>query len=286
MIQDIAPHRYSVDYHPTEPKDTDPVLIIHQGHFYVHEDERYFTFKELSSLISAKDVRFLFTIDNIPHFTLKDAKTILPADLSENKDANPVFENALILPLSKVRSLKDDVKVFTAFTASHLESWYRANAFCGRCGSPTVDGTDERKVVCTKCGNMIYPRINPAVIAAVYDGDKLLMTRYANRPVNWLVLVAGFMEIGESAEDTVAREVLEETGVHVKNIRYFGSQPWGIPGNLTLGYIAELDGSAEVTVDTSELSEAVWVPRSEIGEEREHFSITQAMIQAFRRGEF
>ena len=80
------------------------------------------------------------------------------------------------------------------------------------------------------------------------------MTKYANRVVTWYVLVAGFIEVGETAEDTVRREVMEETGVKVKNIRYFHSQPWGVPGNLTLGFTAELDGSDQITVDTGELA--------------------------------
>ena len=107
------------------------------------------------------------------------------------------------------------------------------------------------------------------------------MTKYANRPVTWFVLIAGFVEIGETVEDTVRREVMEETGVKVKNIRYFDSQPWGVPGNLTLGFTAELDGSDEITVDRQELSEACWFEREKVPVPDDEVSITSALIHAF-----
>ena len=105
------------------------------------------------------------------------------------------------------------------------------------------------------------------------------MTKYANRVVTWYVLVAGFIEVGETAEDTVRREVMEETGVKVKNIRYFHSQPWGVPGNLTLGFTAELDGSDQITVDTGELAEARWFEREEVPVPDDSVSITAALIR-------
>ena len=141
-------------------------------------------------------------------------------------------------------------------------------------------------MVCPDCHAEVFPRINPAVIAAVHDGDRLLMTKYAGRPVSWFVLVAGFVEIGETAEDTVRREVMEETGIKVKNIRYFGSQPWGVPGNLTLGFTAELDGSDKITLDTGELAEGRWFHREEVPVPDDDVSITAAMIRAFVNHEF
>ena len=121
-------------------------------------------------------------------------------------------------------------------------------------------------------------------ISAVTDGDRLLMTRYADRPVTWFVLVAGFVEIGEAAEETVRREVLEETGLRVKNVRYFGSQPWGCAGNLTLGYWAELDGDDAVTLEERELAEARWFDRTEVPVMDDNTSLTSAMVRAFAEG--
>ena len=133
----------------------------------------------------------------------------------------------------------------------------------------------------------MYPRINPAVIVAVHDGDRLLMTRYARRPIPWFVLLAGFIEVGETAEQGVAREVREEVGIQVKHIRYYGSQPWGMSGNLTLAYTAELDGGDRLTVDRTELAEARWFFRDQVPIRKEdRVSITQDMVRAFAAGRF
>lgn len=91
---------------------------------------------------------------------------------------------------------------------------------------------------CPKCGNLIYPKIAPAVIVAVTRGDQILMTRYQGRDYKGYALIAGFTEIGETAEDTVRREVMEEVGLQVKDLRYYGSQPWGADANLLLGFLA------------------------------------------------
>ncbi len=285
MIQDIAPSRFSVVYDPVMPSAQSPVVFFIGGSLYMHADASFIRFGETAALLQETEVRFLFTIDETAYFMPRFATLLSDSPNAAAKLAG-LIPDAKPYNVRQIRDLADPVSVFAAYTAFHLIEWYNSSRFCGKCGHAMIDGADERKVVCPSCGNIVYPRINPAIIAAVYDHDRLLMTRYAGRAVNWLVLVAGFMEIGESAEDTVRREVLEETGVHVKNIRYFGSQPWGIPGNITLGYTAELDGSDEITVDTGELSEALWVERSQVGERRESLSITQEMIQAFKNGLF
>ncbi|MFI3209388.1 MAG: NAD(+) diphosphatase, partial [Eubacteriales bacterium] len=99
-------------------------------------------------------------------------------------------------------------------------------------------------------------------------------------------LVAGFCEIGESVEATIRREVLEEVGVHVKNIRYYNSQPWGFSESLLLGFFADLDGENTVTLDTEELKEAVWMNREDVPDDKENgLSLTYTMMQAFKRGD-
>ena len=141
--------------------------------------------------------------------------------------------------------------------------------------------------ICPACGYHTYPRINPSVIIAVHDSDRILLSRYANRPVTWYVLLAGFIEVGETAEQCVAREVREETGLRVKNIRYYGSQPWGLTGGLSLAYTAELDGSDELRVDADELAEARWFRRDEVPvNQRDRASVTQDMMRAFVAGKF
>ncbi len=114
------------------------------------------------------------------------------------------------------------------------------------------------------------------------------MTRYANRPNNTALtaLVAGFMEIGETLEDTVAREVGEEVGVKVKNIRYYKSQPWAFSGSVLVGFYADLDGPPDITVDENELQEARWVARKDLPENLNLASLTATMVDAFKRNDF
>lgn len=169
----------------------------------------------------------------------------------------------------------------TILAGYHLHRWYKDNRFCGRCGVPLAPATNERALACAACGNVIYPRISPAIIVAVTDDDRILMTRYAHGPYRKRALVAGFVEVGETAEHAVMREVREECGLDVKNIRYFGSQPWGISGSLMLGYFAELDGSPETSLCDGELSWAGWVDRGDIAES-DDYALGRQMVEAFR----
>ena len=175
---------------------------------------------------------------------------------------------------------------FAGITAFHLHCWYSVRRFCGRCATPLLPGERERSLVCPECGHVEYPSIPPSVLVAVRDGERLLLTRY-NRPgTPRYVLVAGYVEAGETAEQAAAREVLEETGVHIKNLRYIGSQPWGLSGTLSLAFSAELDGPDAITRDEEELSEACWMPRKAIPPVPNEESITMRIISAFRRGEW
>ena len=116
------------------------------------------------------------------------------------------------------------------------------------------------------------------------NGDKILVTRYAGRAYKGYALIAGFNEIGETPEQTVRREAMEEAGLKVKNIRYYKSQPGGIDGNLLLGFFCELDGDDKITIDSSELAEAEWYSREEIPVEDDGYSLTREMITAFKKG--
>ena len=173
---------------------------------------------------------------------------------------------------------------FAIMTGWHLFNWYRNNCFCGRCATPTVADEKERMLRCPVCGNMIFPRINPAVIVAVTKGDRLLLSKYAGRAYTRYALIAGFTEIGETAEQTVAREVMEEVGLRVKNIRYYGSQPWGVDGNLLMGFYCDVDGDSTVHIDENELSMAQWFAREDIPAKDDGISLTREMIRVFEEG--
>lgn len=174
---------------------------------------------------------------------------------------------------------------FAIVTALHLLDWYESNRRCGRCGAKMGQDAIERALSCSACGNRVYPRINPAVIVAVRNGDSLLMARYADKGAyKHRALIAGFCEIGETAEQTVAREVMEEAGVRVKNICYYKSQPWGIAGDLLLGFVCDVDGETELSPQDGELASVEWVRREDIFEEDDHVSLTREMIVTFKNG--
>ena len=188
-----------------------------------------------------------------------------------------------------VRTLRQTVSkevCFAAMTAWHLYVWYRNSRFCGNCGAKTVHDGKERMMRCPECGNMIFPRISPAVIVGVTRGDEILLTTYANREYKRYALIAGFTEIGETAEQTVAREVMEEVGLPVKNIRYYKSQPWGFESDLLLGFYCEVDEEAadsdQICRDEQELASAEWVKREDMPEYPEEISLTHEMMMTFK----
>ena len=131
---------------------------------------------------------------------------------------------------------------------------------------------------------MEFPKICPAVIIGVTDGDRLLMSKYAGRDYKKYALIAGFAEIGETIEETVQREVMEEVGLKVKNLRYYKSQPWSFSDTLLFGFFADLDGSDEITLDREELALAEWFEREKIPVTEKHISLTNEMILAFKEG--
>lgn len=178
--------------------------------------------------------------------------------------------------------------LFASVTGSQLDRWYRDNRFCSRCGHPTQLGPRSREIVCPECAKITYPKICPGIICGVTsrdeDGEKIVLTRYNGRTTALWALVAGFSEIGEPLEDTVHREVMEEVGLKVKNLRFYKSQPWSFTDTLLVGFWAEVDGEETIRVDHDELKEARWFHRNEMTLERlsDQVSLTGEMIEQFR----
>lgn len=276
MIQDIYPKIYHCEYHSQTPKEHDLILIFHKGAALVRFWQgklRYPAYKEMQGISCT--YHYLFSIDHVRYFLAdSNSKTDSPLLLDGYQ-----YENVRIF-----RTVPSRHTAFAGITGYHLFNWYQANRFCGGCGSPMIPDQKERMLFCPKCHNMVYPRISPAVIVGVINGDKILMSKYAGRSYTNYALIAGFTEIGESAEQTVAREVMEEVGIKVKNISYYKSQPWAFSGSLLLGYFAQLDGSAQITLDTGELAEAGWFSPEEIALEDDHVSLTREMILRFKNG--
>ncbi len=212
---------------------------------------------------------YLFTLGGRECFLADGGEGCVPAGLRA-------------LPLMALRGAAPRELAFAGITGHHLYRWYNTRRFCGACGTKTTLDAAERMVCCPACGQKEYPTIMPAVIVAVHDGDRLLLTKYAGRANARWALVAGFSEIGESLEGTVRREVAEETGLRVRDVRFYKSQPWPFSGSLLAGFYAALDGPADVTLDGKELGEAVWMRRAEIPVAFDGCSLTNEMICRFR----
>lgn len=164
--------------------------------------------------------------------------------------------------------------------AYHICEWQRANRFCGACGA--VSYLDEREggIRCSACGEIVFPVIAPAVIVAVERDGKLLMGSNANFPAGRFSVLAGFVEPGERLEETVEREIYEEARIRVKDIRYFGSQPWPFPHSLMVGFTARWE-SGEIEVDNDELLEARWFAPDELPDIPSGVSISRRLIDDF-----
>ena len=169
-------------------------------------------------------------------------------------------------------------------SAWHLWSWYRSNRFCGECGAPTEHFPEERALRCTRCGNLIFPRIAPAVITAITDGEYILLARNVASELNHYALIAGYVEVGETLEHAVKREVMEEVGLEIDGLRYLGDQPWGVSGALMFAFHAKADRAAPIRLQESELADAKWVRREELTPVQNPASIAAELMERFRKG--
>jgi len=167
-----------------------------------------------------------------------------------------------------------------ALTAIHLIEWDKRSQFCGRCRGVLKSRSDIRAKECDDCGHLEFPRISPAIIVLIQKENSLLLARSARFPGAFFSVLAGFVEPGESLEDAVHREVKEETGLSIKNIAYFGSQPWPFPDSLMIGFTSEYE-SGEIRIDGEEIVEAGWFRCDALPQIPGKLSIARALIDWF-----
>ena len=274
MIQDIAPHTFRNEYEPKDPRPSDYLIVIDDRKILLKEaGDGSYDLPKVSELLPSGELTYLFSIDDEDFF-------FLPGTPAAPAGYRYVNEMAL-------RELENDYHAFGAATAVQLAQWYTLHQYCGKCGVPTIHSKDERAIICPKCGHTYYPRISPVVIIAITHEDKILLTMYSRGGYRRHALVAGFVEIGETLEDAVRREIMEEVGLRVKNIRYIESQPWAFSSSLIAGFSAEVDGTPTIHLNTDgkgELASADWFSRSELQIEDSSVSLTWDMIRKFRDG--
>jgi NAD+ diphosphatase len=185
-----------------------------------------------------------------------------------------------IVGLRALYGAVDDATFKMAGRAVQIVDWAATHRFCGRCATPTERTPGEHAMRCPSCGLSAYPRIAPAIIVLVRKGDLALLAHGVRFPAPFYSTLAGFVEPGESLEETLVREVKEEVGVDVGDIRYFGSQSWPFPHSLMLGFFATWK-AGEIVIDPSEIVDAKWFSASELPMIPPPLSISRQLIDAW-----
>lgn len=277
MFHDISPYQFDNHYQAVAPDEDAYVIFSHDNSILAKVTDNQLdlpTYRQVATLCSG--FVYLFSISERHFFIANERKR-------EANLTSLFAEGYALCTMAQLRTARPKWLCFAAATACRLGAWYRDNRFCGRCGKEMHMASTERMMQCDNCGNTVYHKISPAVIVGIINGEKILLSKYAANPNSKrYALIAGFTEIGEPIEDTVQREVMEEVGLRVKNIRYYKSQPWAFSDTLLMGFFCEVDGSDEITLDKSELALAKWVKRSDLPDDSDGVSLTSEMIARFR----
>lgn len=258
-----------------------PITTINENsHWFIFQADRLLIMKQNASLkmpektfssLTSSLVRQhkLGLFNNIECYCAEVSKeTILPQELST-------------LPLRQAFEVLERVWFGVAVKAFSVINWDRNNQFCGRCSTPTQHTISTFERICPACGLALYPRISPSVIVLIRKQDQILMARSPHFTPGAYGLIAGFVEIGENLEQTLHREVKEEVNIEIKNIRYFGSQPWPFPDSLMIGFTAEYAGG-ELRIDNNEIEAAGWYRYDNLpGLPSSSFSLSRKLIDHY-----
>jgi len=276
MIHEILPHRFNNQFiTATCIGEDDYVLHYKESSLLVKSSGDGFEFprrKEISEITETTESTYLFSLNEVRCFLVWEDPKILDDQFSYKE-------------ISFFRTLSPPEIAWAGIVGFQLRNWYLRNKFCGKCGSRTNEKQEERAIVCPACRATVFPEIAPAIIVAILSRDKILLAHNSNFQENWYSLVAGYVEIGESLEETVRREVKEEVGLDVRNIRYYKSQPWPFSGSMMIGFFAEADDTQPVCPDNVEITEANWYSRGNLPNHPPAISIAGEMIDKFEKGE-
>lgn len=278
MIHDIEPRIFYNNFQSLKAQSGDLFLSYNGDNVLVREDKEKLWYPSFSDFEQShpyliNNARFLFSIDELNYF------------LTEEKGLDTVDSWSYVSTF-RFRTEPKYWRSFAGAVGLQLKRWYENHLFCSRCGEKMFPSDKERMLFCNACSFQVYPTISPCVIVGIYSGERMLLTKYNGRDYKRYGLVAGFVEIGESLEQTVYREVKEEVGLKVKNLKFFKSQPWPFSDTILAGFFAELDGDDTITLQKEELSLGVWMDRKDIPPEGLKISLTGEMMEAFRTGKF
>lgn len=258
-----------------------PAQMSEAAYWFVFNSDKLLTYQSGEKVIIPL-VKSLEELDLHPisqqYLGLFDGKHCYCAEIA---DENLEISGASFGNLRALVGLIDNDIYLLAGRALQILNWDQTHQYCGKCGGLTQTKLDERVKVCTKCGNMSYPRISPAIIVAVVKEDQLLLAHNKHNKTNMYSIIAGFIEPGETLEECVKREVMEEVGIKVKDIKYFGSQPWPYPNSLMVGFTATYE-SGEIKVDGEEIDDAGWYKANSLPEIPSRISISRTLIDWFK----
>lgn len=295
MIQDIFPYHFDNTFRTDVIPNEDSIILHYVDGGVLMKGDLFPRLCEFPK-INVDKLIYLFSVDEKKYFLLDEGafgikegnqrnirRTTLDKVIAESETIMPVGYTYRSMHEIRKDVLSKKYRIFVAYTGQQLWNWYHNNKYCGRCGKKTHLGKNERTIVCS-CGYVSYPRIVPAVIVGVINKHKILLTKYRTG-YSHFALVAGFVEVGETLEEAVMREVKEETGLKVKNLKYYKSQPWGVVDDLLMGFFCEVDGDDTINIDENELAIGVWMERKDIILQPDDLSLTNEMMNKFREGE-
>jgi NAD+ diphosphatase len=276
LIQDIFPQRFNNHYFVDQKIGDDDYVFLYKEDtvlLKIKGDEFELPKKkDFPEITDATACTFLFMLNDVPCFLIWDDLKVDESRFAYTK-------------IQFYRTTRQREIAWVCIVGSHLKNWYLQSQYCGKCGSKMLHKSDERAMICPACHTVVYPRISPAIIVAILCKDKILLARNNNFSGNWYSLISGYVDVGETLEEALIREVKEEVGLEVKNIRYYKSQPWAISGTLMVGFVAEADENQPIVLEDKELAVAAWFTRGNLPEHSLNLSIAGEMIEAFEKGE-
>lgn len=272
MFQEV-PKNVKIDFDSRKINNSDLVLCYKGRTVLCRFENSKTIFPTVADFTKQPETVFLFSADGQRYFL--------------SLDDEPKAEDFKYEHINLLKTAYQDDNVYAGITGFHYDAFHKENKFCSICGGKLKHDPEKRFMVCENCQNEVFPKISPAVIVGIIDDktDSIVFTKYAQGEYKKYALVAGFTEIGETIEDTARREVMEETGLEITDIKYYKSQPWGYAQNLLFGFFAKVKNSREIHMDENELSEAIWVKREDVTAKPDSLSLTHEMMWKFKNGE-
>ena len=253
---------------PEAPPQSAQWVIVSGNGVWVTCGDKPTIFFEKSSADSASSVL------RVQYLGLRDAVACYAVEIAPG---TPLHSGRQYSGVRELFGRVPDQELAIAALAVQIIDFDRTTRFCGRCGAKTRQLRTERAKLCSNCNQITYPRLSPSIIVLIQKEDQVLLARSPQFPPELHGLIAGFVEPGENLEQAVHREVQEEVGITVKNIRYFGSEPWPFPHSFMIGFIADYAGG-EITIDNKEIVSAGWFRRKNLPGIPSPLSISRALI--------